>query len=573
MKEIIQQIKRVVVAIYIRVSTLYQIDKASLPVQRKELIAYAELVLGATEHKIFEDAGYSAKNTDRPAYQEMMSEVRSGYYTHILVWKIDRISRNLLDFSMMYSELNDLGVTFVSKNEQFDTSTAIGEAMLKIILVFAELERNMTSERVAAVMISRASDGIWNGGNIPYGYTYNKELKMFYTEPEEAKAVDLIYYYYEQTRSLTKVCFEMNRHGYRTRRGGKWNPVSCHIILRNPFYIGTYRYNYYKDPYKKTVKAENEWVVIRDHHPAIINENRFDRVNKMLDENAAKRNMKGMTKNRGNVHVFQGLLRCGYCGSTMTCTTKKFANGFRSSSYLCPTKRKDGGVECRHTSDVVVGGFVLNFVVNMLTAQRKASEIADKQALSELLLDGKDFEPVVCISEQSLTELMDAIVNSRRRKLSLKPRSVESKSELSRAKSEVSKITRAIDRLKTLYLYDESGMGHQEYLSEKRVLDDKLATATERLNKLTAVEKPDRILTDEDLMKKASAFAFQKKLTGGKYINYRKMMSAIDGKVVYDFVHSIVDHITMKYSHVKSITFLNGVTVTFLYEEDSNVSQ
>ncbi len=573
MKEIIQQIKRVVVAIYIRVSTLYQVDKASLPVQRKELIAYAELVLGATEYKIFEDAGYSAKNTDRPAYQEMMGDVRSGYYTHILVWKIDRISRNLLDFSMMYSELNDLGVTFVSKNEQFDTSTAIGEAMLKIILVFAELERNMTSERVAAVMVSRANDGIWNGGNIPYGYTYNKELKMFYTEPEEAKAVDLIYYYYEQTRSLTKVCSEMNRHGYRTRRGGMWNPVSAHIILRNPFYIGTYRYNYYKDPFKKTFKDESEWVVIRDHHPAIINENRFDRVNKMLDENAAKRNMKGMTKNRGNVHVFQGLLRCGYCGSTMTCTTKKFANGFRSSSYLCPTKRKDGDVKCRHTSDVVVGSFVLNFVVNMLTAQRKASEIADKQALSKLLLDGKDFNPVVCISDQSLTELMDAIVNSRRRKLSLKPRSIEGKSELSRAKSEVNKVSRAIDRLKTLYLYDESGMSQQEYLTEKRILDDKLVTATERLNKLTAVENPDRILTDEDLMKKASAFAFQKKLTGGKYINYRKMMSSIDGKVVYDFVHSIIDHITMKYSYIKSITFLNGVTVTFLYKEDSDISQ
>ena len=95
-----------------------------------------------------------------------MSRIRDGEFTHLVVWKIDRISRNLLDFSAMYAELKKLGVVFVSKNEQFDTSTAMGEAMLKIILVFAELERNMTSERVTAVMLSRANNGQWNGGRV-----------------------------------------------------------------------------------------------------------------------------------------------------------------------------------------------------------------------------------------------------------------------------------------------------------------------------------------------------------------------------------------------------------------------
>ena len=155
-KRIIDIVSELKVAIYIRVSTKWQVDKDSLPLQREELPKYAELVLGIKNYEVFEDAGYSAKNTDRPAYQRMMARVRSGEFSHILVWKIDRISRNLLDFASMYQELKDYGVTFVSKNEQFDTSTAIGEAMLKIILVFAELERNMTSERVTAVMLSRA---------------------------------------------------------------------------------------------------------------------------------------------------------------------------------------------------------------------------------------------------------------------------------------------------------------------------------------------------------------------------------------------------------------------------------
>ena len=150
-------------ALYVRVSTNMQIDKDSLPLQKSDLANYAKYALDIPEYEIFEDAGYSAKNTDRPRYQQMMARLRTGEFSHLIVWKIDRISRNLLDFAAMYEELKRLGVVFVSKNEQFDTSTAIGEAMLKIILIFAELERKMTSERVTAVMVSRANNGQWNG--------------------------------------------------------------------------------------------------------------------------------------------------------------------------------------------------------------------------------------------------------------------------------------------------------------------------------------------------------------------------------------------------------------------------
>ena len=156
------------------------------------------MVLGIKDYVIFEDPGYSAKNTDRPAYQRMMERLRTGEFSHLLVWKIDRISRNLLDFAQMYAELKRLGVAFVSKNEQFDTSSAIGEAMLKIILVFAELERNMTSERVTAVMLSRANNGQWNGGRVPYGYDWNKETKTFSIIESEASIVRTIYNMYEE---------------------------------------------------------------------------------------------------------------------------------------------------------------------------------------------------------------------------------------------------------------------------------------------------------------------------------------------------------------------------------------
>ena len=89
-------------ALYIRVSTTMQIDKDSLPLQKNDLINYAKYALNVSEYEVFEDAGYSAKNTDRPRYQQMMARLRTGEFSHLVVWKIDRISRNLLDFAAMY---------------------------------------------------------------------------------------------------------------------------------------------------------------------------------------------------------------------------------------------------------------------------------------------------------------------------------------------------------------------------------------------------------------------------------------------------------------------------------------
>lgn len=206
-------------ALYVRVSTNMQIDKDSLPLQKSDLANYAKYALDIPEYEIFEDAGYSAKNTDRPRYQQMMARLRTGEFSHLIVWKIDRISRNLLDFAAMYEELKRLGVVFVSKNEQFDTSTAIGEAMLKIILIFAELERKMTSERVTAVMVSRANNGQWNGGRIPFGYAYDKVTKIFSINEKEAATVRAIYDKYEETHSLLQTCKFLNENGLSTRSG------------------------------------------------------------------------------------------------------------------------------------------------------------------------------------------------------------------------------------------------------------------------------------------------------------------------------------------------------------------
>lgn len=147
----------------------------------------------------------------------MIARIRKGEFTHVLVWKIDRISRNLLDFAEMYEELQSLRVTFVSKNEQFDTSTAIGEAILKIVMVFAELERNMTSERVTATMISRANNGQWNGGRIPFGYSYDSKTSEFSIREDEADICRKLKDLYLDNKSLVYTARALNAEGYKTR--------------------------------------------------------------------------------------------------------------------------------------------------------------------------------------------------------------------------------------------------------------------------------------------------------------------------------------------------------------------
>ena len=214
--------KEKIVALYVRVSTGYQVDKDSLPFQKKELKNYCEHVLHINKKRIevFEDAGKSGKNTKRPAFERMMEKVKSGQVSHVIVYKIDRISRNLVDFSLMYDDFKYNNVTFISLNEQFDTSSAIGEAILKIILVFAELERKLTSERVTDVMIGRAQNGQWNGARVPYGWDWDEEKQMPVHSKKEAQYGIDMYHRYLEGYSTLRIARYNNEHNIPTKRGG-----------------------------------------------------------------------------------------------------------------------------------------------------------------------------------------------------------------------------------------------------------------------------------------------------------------------------------------------------------------
>ena len=560
------------VAIYVRVSTVYQIDKDSLPMMKQELIAYCEYVLGIKDYVIFEDAGYSGKNTDRPDYQKMMRQIRSGMFTHLLVWKIDRISRNLLDFTNMYQELKDLGVTFISKNEQFDTSTAIGEAMLKIILVFAELERNMTSERVTATMINRASNGVWNGGRVHYGYSYDKEKQEFSIREDENVIYNFLVDTYEETQSIVRTSRLLNDKGYRSREGNLWSPVAVWTILRNPWYAGIYRYNYYKIPGRKAIKDESEWVIVEDHHPASINKERFDRIQVLLDNNARFRNTPGRKTTRTHVHIFAGLLWCSECKSAFTASPGKLhVSGYRPSKYGCPNVRKTKTCTAKFTSDTVLGEFLLNYILNILNAQKHFSEIDSPETLRKHLLLGSTFQNVDQVDENGLHSLYIMLSKySGNDTVLLKRPKAKAKvdPELKRMMNEKKKQERALDRLNNLYLYSEDGISEREYYVRKQEITDALAEINEAIG-LMSQESWMQSMSDEDFLRQASTFIITQKLSDRQYIYFESLAESTDPEILKNFFASILDSVILKDGKVETVVFRNGLTHTFTYKDQN----
>lgn len=557
------------VAIYIRVSTTHQIDKDSLPMQKKDLIAYANLILNTDDYVIFEDAGYSGKNTDRPDFQRMLKKIRNHEFTHLLVWKIDRISRNLLDFATLYNELKTLGVTFVSKNEQFDTSTAMGEAMLKIILVFAELERNMTSERVTATMISRANNGMWNGGRIPFGYDYDAEAKTFSINEKEAEVVKLIHDEYENHKSLIAVARYLNSKNLVTRRGYNWTPSTVSIILKSEFYTGDYQYNLRKEGSRLKHKPKDEWVVIEHHHPAIISHEQKDRITNILEHNTKLVNDKEYKRDYKHIHIFSKLLYCTNCGSILKnqVAYTRTSDRMKYSKYVCHSNRI---TICpgKSTSDFYVGEFFFNYILNLINAKKNVDKIHNTKQLERRLLKGSVFDNIEHINANDLSNLYDILTNS-----DIKSNVFENdasikdiksnESEISNLKLERQRYLRALDRLRTLYLYSEDAMTEREYIIEKSKLTSLIDEIDEQIGILSS-NSWEHSITDEEFMYKASSFILTKKLEGRNYINYKRLAVSVDADVLQQFVVSVVDNIQIYNGKIKSITFKNGLSQSFI---------
>lgn len=228
-------------AIYARQS-VEKADSISIESQ----IEYCKYETRGGRFRTFEDKGYSGKNIDRPMFQEMMAYIREGHISRVIVYKLDRISRSILDFATMMAEFQKFGVEFVSCTEKFDTSTPMGRAMLNICIVFAQLERETIQMRVADAYASRSRRGFYMGGRVPYGYRVQpymidgKRTSRYVADPEESKIVNLIFSMYANPQTsygdILRYLVD-NRIPNKKAANGEWNRCRLGYIIKNPIYV------------------------------------------------------------------------------------------------------------------------------------------------------------------------------------------------------------------------------------------------------------------------------------------------------------------------------------------------
>ncbi|MCM1113576.1 MAG: recombinase family protein [Muribaculum sp.] len=192
----------------------------------------------------YTDRGFSGKDTNRPGFEKMMNDIRTGKIKRVIVYKLDRISRSILDFANMMEIFQKYHVEFVSSTEKFDTSTPIGRAMLNICIVFAQLERETIQKRVTDAYYARCKRGFYMGGRVPYGYRLretvidNIRTSMYEEVPEESEQLKLIYSMYADTdNSLGDIVRYLNEHQIKNLRGANWNTARISEMLRNPVYV------------------------------------------------------------------------------------------------------------------------------------------------------------------------------------------------------------------------------------------------------------------------------------------------------------------------------------------------
>ena len=290
---------RVRVAIYIRVSTLEQAQEGySIGVQTEKLQAYC-VARGWDVVSVYTDPGFSGSNMNRPALNRMLTDIKAGHVDMVLVYKLDRLSRSQRDTLIMIEDMFlKNNVDFVSMTENFDTSTPLGRAMIGILSVFAQLEREQIKERMAMGNVARASSGLWRGGSgAPIGYDYVDGRLV--VNDYETMQVRLIFDLFLKGYTFHGIAEYLREHGYTNKYGSWKNNAIISKVLQNTTYIGMVRY------------AGEEY---KGQHEPIIDNEIWDDVQIRMKEV-----MRGLSDHQKSPFkaskLLSGIIWCGDCGA------------------------------------------------------------------------------------------------------------------------------------------------------------------------------------------------------------------------------------------------------------------
>jgi site-specific DNA recombinase len=300
------------VAIYVRVSTQEQAEEGySIQMQTERLKKYCE-AKEWTVANIYTDPGYSGGNINRPALSKMLSDITAGNIDLVLVYKLDRLSRSQKDTLYLIEDIFlKNNVDFVSMSENFDTSTPLGRAMIGILSVFAQLEREQIKERMAMGNIGRAKEGYWRGGSgVPIGYNFTKGDSKLLVNEYEAMQVREIFDLFIKGNTFHGIANIM-RSKYSNRYSSWKNSSTIAKIITNTTYTGKLRY-----------KGEE----YEGQHEAIISEEIFRAAQIRYFEIKKSFTSSQKTPYKGK-HLLSGMIFCGNCGARYftKCTMSKKA--------------------------------------------------------------------------------------------------------------------------------------------------------------------------------------------------------------------------------------------------------
>ncbi len=324
-------------AIYTRKSTEEGLDMEfnSLDAQRESCEAY---ILSQKQEgwqllpEQYDDGGFSGGNLERPALARLMDDIRQNKIDIVAVYKIDRISRSLMDFAKLADVFDEHGVSFVSITQHFNTATSMGRLILNILLSFAQFEREVIGERIRDKLAASKRKGMWMGGVTPMGYVVkDRHLEML---EEEVKAVRAIFQLFIESKSPTLMVKQLPAMGILSKKrvakngrefGGKPLDVGgIYKILNNPIYIG---------------KIKHHDNLYDGRHEPLISQETWESTQTILREGLRRRDTDSKRRSRA---VLTGILQCGGCYRSMTPTYTAKQQSRKLYRYYTATGYKKG---------------------------------------------------------------------------------------------------------------------------------------------------------------------------------------------------------------------------------------
>ena len=353
------------------------------------------------EISVYEDEGFSAKNMDRPQFRQMLRDIQTKKPDVVICYRLDRISRNVSDFSSLVEDLNNRNISLVCIKEEFDTSKPMGKAMMYIASVFAQLERETIAERVRDNLMMLARTGRWLGGTTPTGFTSERQQEIVIDgkiktscklkdDPEELRAVDMMFEKYLELQSLSGVSKYLIRQGIKSRNGEYYSLPGIKDILQNPVYCtadkdaldfftrkgsdvcfdeatcsdryGLISYN--KRDYKKKSaprQSMEKWIIAVGKHKGRVSGKKWVAVQRILEDNIPTGEKPAKVHN--DYSLLSGMIYCSKCGSRMFAKQRSGQN--RTAvlyDYICRNKLRGGTALCdcrnlggRETDELLCG--------------------------------------------------------------------------------------------------------------------------------------------------------------------------------------------------------------------------